>query len=354
MASSPESRDAVKRILLDLRPYLNERQKRLLYGSAAAALGYGGMAFVKEVTGSARGTIRSGMEELAASGTDGDQEQSRVRRKGAGRKGACEKYPNLHEVLEKIIRRSGEGNEVPLSWTTMSLRKMDEELRAEKINVSLNVISRELETLGYSKTLNRKTTLSGRDISEKEVQFRLINQTASDFLAAGEPVVFLDTLDQHAIERDGPGVQWAALDAGLDPRETAGESLRQWWLRIGKRDFPEAKKLYVVCNGEGKRVNRGKRSELIVQAMAEEEKLDILVSLFPSGTTRWNRIASRLLCGISKDGQQPRILDVTAYGMRPETTASGAEKAERKAQLQKTIEAVSAKKPWNQLIVAGY
>jgi hypothetical protein len=208
--------------------------------------------------------------------------------------------------------------------------------------------------LGYSKSLNRKTTLSGRDISEKAEQFRLINRTAEDFLAAGEPVVYLDTLMQHTIEKDGPDVHWAALDAGVDPRETVGESLRQWWLRIGKQAFPEAKKLYVVCNDEGKRVNRGKRSELIVRALAAEEKLDILVSLCPSGKTRWNRIDSRLLCGISKDGQQPRNLDVIACGIGPGTNVSGAEKAEKLVQLQKTIEISAARMPWNCLIAAGH
>ncbi|MBR7044820.1 MAG: hypothetical protein IKI23_04060, partial [Lachnospiraceae bacterium] len=66
MIASLETRTAVKKILLDMTPYLDEKQRRILYGSAANALGHGGIVFVNEVTGSARNTITSGMEEVAA------------------------------------------------------------------------------------------------------------------------------------------------------------------------------------------------------------------------------------------------------------------------------------------------
>ena len=50
--ASFETRSVVKKILLDVTPVLDEKQRRILYGSAAEALGHGGVAFVNEVTGS--------------------------------------------------------------------------------------------------------------------------------------------------------------------------------------------------------------------------------------------------------------------------------------------------------------
>ena len=49
--ASFETRSVVKKILLDVTPVLDEKQRRILYGSAAEALGHGGVAFVNEVTG---------------------------------------------------------------------------------------------------------------------------------------------------------------------------------------------------------------------------------------------------------------------------------------------------------------
>ncbi len=51
MVASIETKAAVKQILLDMTPYLDEKQRRILYGSAAAVLGHGGITFVNEVTG---------------------------------------------------------------------------------------------------------------------------------------------------------------------------------------------------------------------------------------------------------------------------------------------------------------
>ena len=64
MVASHETKAAVKQILLDLTPFLDEKQRRILYGSAASALGHGGIKYVNEVTGSARNTITSGMEDI--------------------------------------------------------------------------------------------------------------------------------------------------------------------------------------------------------------------------------------------------------------------------------------------------
>ncbi len=98
MVASLETRDAVKQILLDMTPYLDEKQRRILYGSAAIVLGHGGIVFVNEVTGSARNTITNGMKEVAEQeNTDTvsrSVESTRIRRPGAGRETALEKNPH--------------------------------------------------------------------------------------------------------------------------------------------------------------------------------------------------------------------------------------------------------------------
>ena len=199
MIASSETKAAIKQILLDMTPFLDEKQRRLLYGSTAAVLGHGGISFVNEVTGSARNTITSGMKEVPdANKTQNaeDTNPSRIRKPGAGRKTALEKNPLLYEKIEEIITQNGDtyGNpEKPLRWTTWSLRKIAGELVKYGINVSPNIVSRALEALGYSKQQNKKMYQVGEQHPDRDAQFCFINETSAEFLTNGEPVISVDT-----------------------------------------------------------------------------------------------------------------------------------------------------------------
>ena len=288
MIASYETKNAVKQILLDITPYLDEKQKRILYGSAAAALGHGGISFVNEVTGSARNTITSGMEEIASMDESQDSqpsETSRIRKPGAGRKTALEKNPLLYEKIEEIITQNGDtygSPEKPLRWTTWSLRKISGELVKFGINVSQNIVSRALEALGYSKQQNQKMYQVGEQHPDRDAQFRFINETSEEFLAVGEPVISIDTKKKEnvgnfknngaeyrplidprkVLDHDFPfpelgkvspyGVYvlndntgFVNLGISHDTPEFAGERMAWWWRCVGKHTFPEAKRLYI-------------------------------------------------------------------------------------------------------------
>jgi len=62
-----------------LRPHLNERQRRLVLGAAARALGRGGIRSVASVTGAAESTVSRGVRALES----GAEPSARVR--GVGR-----------------------------------------------------------------------------------------------------------------------------------------------------------------------------------------------------------------------------------------------------------------------------
>jgi len=154
---STETKEAIRIILTDMKPYLDEKQTRLLYGSAAKAIGYGGVTIINEITGSTRNRIYAGIDDLSAEDTEGHEidgkADRRIRRPGGGRKSELEKNPQLYEKIEEIVTKSGDtyGNpEKPLRWTTWSLRKIAKELLEFGIKVSQNIVSRALEALGYT------------------------------------------------------------------------------------------------------------------------------------------------------------------------------------------------------------
>ena len=332
MAVSLETKNAVRQILLDMGPYLDERQRRMLYGSAAVVLGRGGISFVNEVTGSARNTIAAGKaeiaspeEELAVGGP------GRIRKPGAGRKSARQKNPELYEKIEEIIRQGEEG--APLLWTTWGLRRIANELENYGITVSQNIVSRALDTLGYRKLQNQKMIQMGDLRLNKEEQFRFINQMASEFLKNGEPVL---SVEMRSADEDSGMVDAARNDAGMgdaarnnagmgdagrsdgvvdgqpafvtvaladqagkEELEMVGASVARWWQCVGQPTFSCAKRLYVVCDRMGTDDSQDRLLKRALQELADTARIEIHVSHLPVGTFRWKEIRHKLFCDFS-------------------------------------------------------
>lgn len=353
MIASYETKATVKQILLDITPYLDEKQRRILYGSAAAALGHGGVAFVNEVTGSARNTITAGKEEISMPESDlplTNPEVNRIRKPGAGRKSALEKNPLLYEKIEEIITQNGDTYgtpEKPLRWTTWSLRKIAGALADFGITVSQNIVSRALDTLGYSKQQNQKMYQVGEQHPDRDAQFRYINETSEDFLEHGDPVISIDTKKKEnvgnfknngseyrrekdprkVLDHDFPlpelgkvspyGVYvlndntgFVNLGLSHDTPEFAGESVAQWWRCVGKNTFPDAKRLFITCDSGGSNGCRIWLWKHYVQELANETQMEIHVSHFPTGTSKWNKIEHRLFCYISRNWQGQPLVDI--------------------------------------------
>src|SRR6478672_5644694 len=72
-------------------PHLDERQRRLLMGAEARALGHGGIRLVARAAGVREATVSLGVSELEA----GAEPLGRARRPGGGRKRAAEADPGL-------------------------------------------------------------------------------------------------------------------------------------------------------------------------------------------------------------------------------------------------------------------
>ena len=89
----------------ELRPHLDERQRRLLLGSAARQIGRGGIAMIPAATGAAKDTVSRGATELDA----GIEPDGRVRGKGAGRKAITGYDPEIGEALELLVDPESRG-----------------------------------------------------------------------------------------------------------------------------------------------------------------------------------------------------------------------------------------------------
>lgn len=348
----------LKRKFLQLWPHLNERAKRLVAAEEAVSIGFGGISLVSRACGLSRVTITKAIGELA----DEPLAEGRIRRSGAGRRQLVLQDPDLLDKLDELVEPLARGDpQSPLRWTCKSTRVLANELRLQNHPVSHEKVAQLLRDLGYSLQANRKT-LEGNSHPDRDQQFRYINEQVRKALAAGQPVISVDTKKKELIGNfQNPGRLWrkekAPIDvnghdfpaAGLpraypygvydlarntgfvnvgtdhDTGSFAVASIRGWWRAEGKRLYPRAKRVLITADGGGSNGYRLRAWKLGLQKLADEIGLKILVCHFPPGTSKWNKVEHRLFSFISSNwrGEPLRDYETVVRLIAATVTAKG-------------------------------
>jgi len=322
----------LKEKLSILLPALNEKQKRLLVGAEAIALGYGSIKYLSDITGMSTNTITRGVREIES----GDENVTRIRKAGSGRKKLTIKYPEIKSCIEEIIEPDARGDpESPLRWTCKSVRNISDYLRGKGYSVSRQSIARILREMEYSLQGNRKTK-EGKNHPDRDKQFRFINKTCKRFLKKENPVISVDTKKKELVgEYKNEGREWhkkkgailvnghdfpdpkvpKAIPYGIydigdnsgwvnvgvtaDTAEFAVSSIRHWWQYIGSRRYVNAKRLLICADAGGSNGYRLRLWKKELQRFSNAKGIEISVCHFPPGTSKWNKIEHRLFSFIS-------------------------------------------------------
>jgi len=342
-----------------LLPQLDERSRRLVLGAVARAAGDGGIGAVATATGASWQTVANGAGELA-SGQDAGP--GRVRRPGGGRKKLEEHDPQLTAALRELLEASTRGDPMSLiTWTTLSVRGVAAELTAAGHPCGKNAVLRILHAEGFS-TQGNSRTVEGRQHPDRDAQFRYISRAAKRYLAAGDPVISIDTKKKEKIglyARDGaewrpkgdprrvrdhdfpdPGggkaIPYGVYDIGAnagfvnvgtdhDTAAFAAESVRRWWDAIGRDRYPHAARLLVTCDAGGSNGYRARAWKAELARLAAQAGLEITVCHFPPGTSKWNKIEHRLFCHITRTWRARPLTshDIVVNTIAATTTAAG-------------------------------
>lgn len=177
--------------------------------------------------------------------------------------------------------------------------------------------------------------------------FEYINRTAKEYLSEGEPVLSIDckkkenlgnfknngheychkksprkVLDHDFLIKElgsvapygvydvDKNIGFVNLGLSHDTAEFAVNSIMQWWLHIGKETYPHAKRIYINCDGGGSNGSRLHLWKAQIAKFAEATGLEVHVSHFPPGTSKWNKIEHRLFCYISKTWAGQPLVDI--------------------------------------------
>lgn len=338
---------------------LNECSRRLWAASEAIAIGRGGIVIVFQATKVAKTTISRGIIELKTGNTI---PSGKIRKNGGGRK----KLENIHEDLlskiEKLVSPETRGDpESPLRWTSKSTRNISNALRNDGILISHVKIASILKSIGYSLQATRKIN-EGKSHPDRDQQFKYINTQTIEFQNQGLPVISIDAKKKELIgnfANNGKEYQpfgkpeqvnvydfpsfatgkatpygiydithntgWVNVGISKDTAQFAVSAIKNWWTEMGIKMYPEAKKILIHADGGGSNGSRNRLWKRELQSFCTDYDLEVTVSHFPPGTSKWNKIEHRLFSQITKNwrGKPLQSIEVIVSLIGSTSTSKG-------------------------------
>jgi hypothetical protein len=344
--------------LLSAQGVLDERGRRLWAAAEARSAGRGGIAAVVRATGISESTVLRGLGDLKS----GEMPAAGKMRRHPGRVPILEREPGLAEALERLVDPVTRGDpESPLRWTSKSAAKLAAALREMGHDVVDRTVLRLLKAQGYSLLANKKTR-EGASHPDRDAQFAHINQTVADAIAAGQPVISVDTKkrelvgDFKAVGRElqpkGQPVEvrghdfkdkelghaipygvydlaadegWVSVGITRDTAQFAVNSILSWWAHLGRERYPHATSLTITADCGGSNSSRTRLWKLELQRLADQTGLQIVVCHFPPGTSKWNKIEHRMFSFVSLNwrGKPLESLEVIIELIAATTTTTG-------------------------------
>jgi hypothetical protein len=264
----------------------------------------------------------------------------------------------MHSILEADT--AGD----PMSsrrWTHETAGKVAQSLAEHfQIVVSATVVRRLLGILNYSLKSNRKC-LSAGNSPDRDAQFKIIKRLREEFSKAGDPTISVDTKKKELIGLfRNPGQTWCrdakqvkdhdfrsealavvspygvydpqrnsgfvVVGQSADTPEFAVNSIRTWWLKYGRSQYPTAQRLLILADSGGSNGARPRAwKKYLQERIADECGLTITVAHYPTGTSKWNPIEHRFFSEISKNwaGVPLESFEILLNFMRKTTTKTG-------------------------------
>ena len=325
-----ETDDVIKTRIESILPMLNEQQRRIYLAAEAKSIGWGGKSKISQLSSVTRRTIAKGETESSL--------KDRIRKEGGGRKKSVEQQPEILQIIKDLVSPHTLGDPMnPLIWTSKSLRKIAAELLVYGYVVSHELVRKSLIILGYSLQANKKTK-EGGESPDRDAQFVFINETAKEFAKTSDPVISVDCKKKELIgEYKNNGQEWTPIknptevnvydfidktngkaspygvydtqnncgwvNVGVssDTATFAVSTIRDWWEQEGSVLYPDSNRLYINADGGGSNGSRNHLWKAELQKFSNESGLNLHISHFPPGTSKWNKIEHRLFAYISKN-----------------------------------------------------
>ena len=263
--------------------------------------------------------------------------------------------------IETLLKHDTAGDPMTgLKWMRKTTEKIAQELRRSGILVGRETVNRLLHQLGYSLKANRKM-IARQSSPQRNHQFVYIAKQKKRHAEQGLPMISVDSkkkemvgpfknqgqvwtrealrVNDHDFRGDAEGM---AIPYGVyDPTanrgslfvgkshetsEFAADAISRWWRQEGRKRYPDADTLLILCDSGGSSDHRRWAwKDQIIQKLCDRFGLTVTVCHYPPGASKWNPIEHRLFCHIRRNwsGRPLDSYDTILNYIRTTTTSTG-------------------------------
>jgi Rhodopirellula transposase DDE domain/Winged helix-turn helix len=243
---------------------------------------------------------------------------------------------------------AGSPTDERVKWTHLQGRDIAKHIKETyEVHVSNRQVKRILKQAGYCKRKPVKTLTTGES-PYREEQFRIIMLIHSLFvlmphnpmisidtkkkeqlgqLTRNEPVLCKDGIAPDVYDHDysylatGKAIPHGIYDMKLNKgfitlgnsHETAAfvvDNLKWWWNEYGSMAYPQATTLLVFCDSGGANGHRHHLFKKLLQDLAKEIKLRIVVVHYPPYCSKYNPIERKLFAHVHRTIQGTILTDI--------------------------------------------
>lgn len=256
--------------------------------------------------------------------------------KKGGRKQASTVMPQLKDNFVEVLadHTAGDPMNDGVIWTHLTQQQIADRLADYGTPVSTEVVRRLLDGFDFSKRQAQKKRSMGQH-PDRNAQFEYIAELKQEFLGAGNPVISMDskskeplgnffragrlystgvleTFDHdfrnradavvipHGLYDVARNVGHITLGLSHDTSEFACDSLGGWWRRYGRRAYPGADMLLLLCDCGGSNSYRHYIFKEDLQKLVNALGIPIRVAHYPPHCSKHNPIEHRLFPHITR------------------------------------------------------
>lgn len=315
---------------------LNEKDKRLYAAVEVFKIGHGGISYISRIVGCSRKLVARGVRELLVLPTVNDRNE-RIRLLGGGRKRYSEKHPNIDAQFLSVIKdhTAGDPMNVDIKWTNLTPKEISEKLN-EKHNVGVSEsVVRQLLAKHKFKRRKAQKSKTAKNVKNRDEQFKNIAKLKAEYMATENPIISIDTkkkemignfyregrlytqevieVNDHDFNSLAEGVViphgiydlkqntgYINIGTSKDTSEFACDSIKNWWHKQGKFDYPNASSILMLCDGGGSNNCRHYIFKYDLQRLTDEIGIEIRVAHYPPYTSKYNPIEHRLFSHVTR------------------------------------------------------
>jgi hypothetical protein len=315
---------------------LSEKDRRRYAAVEALKLGAGGQGYIAKVLDCDEKTIHNGRTELEQL-QDEPKYDPGIRKAGGGRKGYEKHYPDIDEQFLDVLKGYTAGNPMDekVVWTDLLPDEIVKFLKEKhQVKVSKTVIQKLLKKHNYRlRKAQKKKTM--KTVANRDEQFKNIQQWIAKFVANGDPIISFDTkkkeylgnfyragrlytreelhANDHDFNTEAEGIiiphgiydiqqnlGYIHIGTSKDTSQFACDCLLSWWLEHGRKQYPKATSILMLCDGGGSNASRHYIFKEDLQKLADQLGIAIRIAHYPPYCSKHNPIEHRLFPHVTR------------------------------------------------------